>query len=277
MNKFFPVIIHYGNYLKPELAIYRHWHPQMEIILVEEGGGSFECDSLTFDVSAGDVVVVNSNQLHWCFCNRAPFFYYYIIIDTSFLKGENEGICEQKYITPIFNETILFENHIHASSAMSDCLHKLISEYAKKEIGYELYVKSLVYELFCLLLRNHVDRMLTKKEQETRIGNVDRFQKVYEYIEKNYSDNIMVSKLSSILCVSDCYFYHLFKKITGKTLGEYICRIRIDKAEQMLINTDLSVTNIAITTGFSDSNYFCRVFRKYKQFSPSEFRYLHRV
>lgn len=272
LDKIFPIVVAKSVTLNLGSAFDRHWHSQLEIIIVLEGKGALECDSNILQVKPDDMFIINSNQMHWMSCSYAPFKYYYIIIDTSLLKSDCNGSCEQKYITPIFNNLILFDNYIPNTSPVLACFKELISEFERKDIGYELYIKSLIYKSLSLLLRENVDRVMTQTELKIKIRSLTNLQKVFEYIDKNYTEDIDINQLVKISCFSLYHFYHIFKKYTGKTVSEYINYIRIEKAEQLLKNTDMQITEIAMAIGFNNTNYFCRLFRKYRGMSPTEIR-----
>lgn len=75
-----------------------------------------------------------------------------------------------------------------------------------------------------------------------------------------------------LLNVSKYHFCHLFKEATGKTVVQYINDVRLDKAYHLLKNTDMNITQISMSVGFNDMNYFSRLFRKYKNVPPSKVR-----
>jgi len=72
--------------------------------------------------------------------------------------------------------------------------------------------------------------------------------------------------------ISKYHFCRLFKQLTGKSAGDYICQLRINNALTLLRESDLNITEIAMASGFNDTNYFCRVFKKCQKSSPSKIR-----
>lgn len=265
----FPLIVHYPE---PTDGFPSHWHEYLEIHYCISGRGIIECDSVPIETQSGDLIVINSNQLHSGTCMEKPFSYYCLLIDPSLMKGSFDISCEQKYIHPIAKNLILFENKVAGNPMIAECIDTIAKEYSRKELGYELAVKSSLYRLFVLLLRSHMQKVLTQKEYNVRLRNVERLDKVLDYIERNYAEDISIEQLSGITHLSRDHFSHLFKSLTGKSPSEYINSLRMDKAELLLKNTGLSITEIAMLTGFDDINYFSRTFRKYKKTSPSALR-----
>lgn len=114
--------------------------------------------------------------------------------------------------------------------------------------------------------------MITSKEYVARKKNLGRLTPVFKYIEENYHKKISVNSLAKICNISYYRFCHLFKELTDQTVTEYINSLRINKAASLICDTTLSITEAALEVGFDDINYFSRLFRKYKNMSPSEFR-----
>lgn len=234
-----------------------------------EGSAVIECESCPISVAPGDLVIVNSNELHSArYCEKG-LSYYCVIIDPSLYKSSFPDACEVKYISPIASNLILFENKISNDDAVSQCIRDIIEEYENKKAGYELAVKASVFRLLVILLRNHVKRVLTQKEYNSRLYKLKRFENVMQYIEDNYAEKITIEELARIAGLSVFHFCHLFKSLTGKPAGEFINSFRIDRAEELLKNTGMNVTEAALACGFSDANYFSKQFKKYKMVPPS--------
>ena len=248
-----------------------HWHEKIEFLYFTKGQAMIKCNSLEFGVKAGDLIVVNSNELHQGYCISEPCEYYCIIIDTGLFQNRFQDICETKYINLMFQNQILFKNKVENDAEVSKFIMAFVHEFDSKEIGYELELKANIYHLLTLLLRNHVQLILTPKEYEVRMKNLNRFNKVMEFIEENYNEKIELNQLCSMLNLSRFHFCRLFKDLTGKSVGEYTNALRIYKAEAMLKEGELNISEIALLCGFNDINYFSRVFKKYKKVAPSHF------
>lgn len=265
----FPVQVFRHDYDSGSHPFSSHWHEQIEFLYFIEGSAVIECDSCPICVSPGDLVIVNSNELHSARYCKKNLSYYCIIIDPSLYRSSFPDACEIKYISPIASNLILFENKISKDGAVSQCINDIIEEYECKKVGYELAVKASVFRLLVILLRNHVKRVLTQKEYNSRLSNLKRFENVMKYIEDNYTEKITIKELSRIAGLSVFHFCHLFKNLTGKSAGEFINSFRIDKAEELLKSTGLNITEVALASGFNDANYFSKQFKKYKMVPPS--------
>jgi len=272
-DPYFPIKIHrtpfngYGTIL-----FHHHWHEHIEFLFFVEGHAMIECNSVQMEVSAGDLVVVNSADLHHGICLSEHLFYYAVIADTSLLQSHQVDAVEMKYITPITQKRISFQNKISNDPDVNSAVSSLIEEFEKREFGYELAVKSYLYRLLTIMLRKYITRLLEPSEYQLRVKNLERFDPIYQYIEDNYDKKINVDDLAKQMNMSRFHFSRLFKELTSKTISDYVNFVRINKSEYLLRNTSMSVSEIALATGFNDVYYFSRLFKSYKNVSPSKIR-----
>lgn len=96
--------------------------------------------------------------------------------------------------------------------------------------------------------------------------------KGFLYIESNYESEIKLSYVDKLGEMSKGYFCTCFRQMTGKIFTDYVNLFRIEKAAVMLKQNKSSITDIALSVGFEDMSYFCRIFKKYMGQSPSSYR-----
>lgn len=93
-----------------------------------------------------------------------------------------------------------------------------------------------------------------------------------DYVRKHYGDPLTMKKVSEAVGFSASYFSFLFKKETGENFLHYLTRVRMDRARELLSQTDLSVSQISEQVGYHDANYFTKMFRKENRLSPGQYR-----
>lgn len=249
-----------------------HWHEEIELLYFLEGEAQIACNAALISVKPGDLVVVNSNDLHAGYASGDKVLYYCIIIDLSLLRSNYADVCELKYIHPISQNLILFCNKIASDREICRAVREICVEYRERAPAFELAIKSYIYYVLTVLFRNYVARVLTEKEYQKRVKGLERLKPVLDYISQNFIQKLSVGEAAALAKMSPYYFCHLFKAVTGKTLGDYINFQRIKRAELLLRTTAMNITEIALCSGFDDINYFSRIFKKYKRLSPSELR-----
>ena len=271
-SNMFPISISVCNFNKHGNVFPNHWHDHIEFLYIINGKGIIECNSIPYNVKPGDLVVVNSRELHCGYSLSDFFMYYCIIVDPVLLQSSNADACNIKYINPITRNLLIFNNLISDDKEILEYINRILSEYDMQKIGYELSIKSDIYKTLVLLMRNHVRNTVDKNNYELRKKELERLRPVLEYIENNYSKQINGLELSKLCNISRYHFCHQFKEITGKTVTDYINNIRINKAVELLFSTSMNITEISLATGFNDINYFIRIFKKLREMPPTAFR-----
>ncbi|NLP16666.1 MAG: response regulator [Clostridiales bacterium] len=114
-------------------------------------------------------------------------------------------------------------------------------------------------------------RNITTKREEQTSGLIC---KAKAYIEENFNKDISLDDVSRSVDISPYYFSKLFKEETGENFIEHLTNIRIEKAKELLMNSGMNIKNICIDTGYSDPNYFSRIFKKQVGVTPTEYREL---
>ena len=115
----------------------------------------------------------------------------------------------------------------------------------------------------------HLIQMISK-EKETRINHFVEIAKAFIY--ENYQEDISLVQIASYVNLNPFYFSKMFKKRTGENFSDFVMKIRIEHAKQLMQNESLNLKEISYEVGYKDPNYFSRVFKKYTNESPKIYR-----
>ena len=96
--------------------------------------------------------------------------------------------------------------------------------------------------------------------------------KAMDYIDENYTKNISLDDVSKVVNISPYYFSKLFKEEAGVNFIDYLTKKRIDYAKELLEDNTYSIKEVCAMCGYSDPNYFSRIFKKKENVTPSEYR-----
>lgn len=235
-----------------------HWHEHIEMLYMTGGECEFICNGKTFNVGVGDLVVVNSTEIH-SFVAKGTAEYYSIILYPDFLsdiKRISSPIC----------------NHVRDDKNIERFLSDLHTEYTEMKTGADMAMKGLLYTLLTYLYRNYVYDGDGAKDGPLAADMLRRLDLIIKYISEHYHEKITTSLLAEMCYVSEAHFCRFFKSAVGKTVTRYINEYRVEKAKVLLKNTGGSVAEIASEVGLDDPNYFSRVFRAIMGTSPQEYR-----
>lgn len=237
-----------------------HWHEHLELWYLKRGKALITHGGHQNEITDGDLAIANSNEIHSAYAQSRDIEYYCIIIDPKFFSTE------------LSRGHFVFQNIISDDNAVKKVFEEIFEEHKNHKVGFDMAIKAKLYELLVYLVRNYISRHITQEEYVARVNKLERIQPVMTYIERHYNTEISYLELAKLLNVSKYHFCHLFKEATGKTVVQYINDIRLDKAYNLLKNTDMNITQISMSVGFNDMNYFSRLFRKHKNVSPSSVR-----
>lgn len=183
---------------------------------------------------------------------------------------ELDGLSAQRKILEFLPEvqTIIltaYSDFQHAQEAIN-CR---VVEYLVKPIR----TKKLTDAIDRILLSFQKNQTHTSFMQETtQITRNEFIQQALLYIEKHYLENIQVAELAKSLYLNPQYFSRLFKKEMNISFSEFLLLYRLEKSKDLLIHTDLPIYAVASNSGFTDSSYYCKTFKKYVHISPLKFR-----
>lgn len=258
-----------------DLTDVKHIHNFFELIVVKEGRGVQWIDGVDYPVVAGDVFLLQGEKQHY-FKERNGLAFFNLMYDPERLNLPMDelkkipGYHALFVLEPNYRERHKFESRLHLSRiALAHCEALILSiqeEGKKKEPGYEASLLGLLLELIVYMSRQYSDTNTTSGQALLRVG------KVIAKLESDYLRSWKLAELAKFAYMSESNLLLVFKEATGRSPIDYLIRIRIQKAMEMLYETDLNITEISEKVGFSDSNYFSRSFKKFTGTTPREYR-----
>ena len=244
-----------------------HYHDELEFLPIYSGRFCCTVDGVDHIAEAGDIIFINSGVPH----------------ETSCLaEGTQNGLLqfrESAYtaseIRKIIKYSVKFQNldgeqvRILKSKELFDLIDQIMTECSEKNDAYEIFVRSHVLGIIGYLYRNGI---LSNGEQVFASSAIQKILPVMTYINQNFADDLSLEDMSAMLGFDRSYFCRIFKTATGATFTEYLNFVRICKAEKKLCDGEKSILDISSEVGFSSVSYFNKVFKKYKNCSPSFYR-----
>ncbi len=252
-----------------------HWHPEFEAGIVKSGTLSSMINQDEFSLSEGDGFFINSQVLHadwdlWkedCLLDS-------VVFHPRFIGGSHDSIFWQNYITPIQNNRAFYGKVLYhdkpEDAKMLDCICHAISLCDQQKPGYEFLVRNalseLLYEVFCL--QSHFNTGLS----ESALRTEERIKTMISFIEAHYHQSITLQEIADSTAVSKSECIRCFSKSIGRTPIQFLKEFRLQKAAELLYYTDMNISDIAFSCGFSEMSYFTRSFRNQYTTTPTEYR-----
>lgn len=258
-----------------------HYHYYIELLYALSGSFLVYLNGTYHEFSAGDMVLINSREVHQIDATAADGGSYICVrfLPDLIYNGMSQSHFELKYLLPFVTEQPDYEKVIHAAS-LSDSLipelmNEIIRESEQQNYGYELAIKNDIGRIFLWLLRywqkNETEPLLVN---QTDLNLQKLLAPALTYMLSNYEKPILATEMADLCHLSYSYFSRSFHRLMHMKFNDYLNSIRIREAEKLLISTSGSVTEIAASVGFCTTSYFIKLFKEQIYVSPKQYQKL---
>ncbi|MCK4515119.1 MAG: helix-turn-helix domain-containing protein, partial [Spirochaetaceae bacterium] len=254
-----------------------NYHDYLEIFYVCSGSGTFRTGNRQLNVEAGDVVVVGNSTFHSLESSVDQAF---IIIALYFLPEliyrPGESTVDFDYLIPFYSDDIEFNPRIPSEDKVCACVYERMMaihhELHARRNYFPAAVKNQICEILLELVRYYRQFSADLQRRGELKRQIDRLNGTLHFLKVHYQKPITLNQIAAVACVSPSYFCKLFKKVTGHSFTDYLRRMRVDSAKDLLLNSDLSISRVGEQVGLENHSYFDRTFRQLTGLSPTEFR-----
>lgn len=249
------------------------WHEHLEIKYFLEGSAEINCGPNCFLTQPGDFVIINPYEYHSTRVHdpeKIPVYHMMNIdlehpaIRSVMTLNPEQHRQEESDCVPYF------KNRVSDPSLHCVRLFLLLAEECiRSGEKFTSYQENLLRAFLYSLIRETANQGPARSDASVTL------MPAMAYIDLHFQENISIRNLADACLLSESRFSHLFREVTGMTALQYINDLRISKAAVLLGSTDCDIGEIAARTGFRDSAYFSRMFRRSCGCSPSDYRKKH--
>jgi AraC-like DNA-binding protein len=239
-----------------------HWHDCFEILYIATGGMYVSIGDTIHEVDAGNVVMVNSGVVHGFFDEIPGTAIMGMQFDMVFF---GEDFVNTRDI--VFHNPVIDKNTVNDAVYVQirSLLRIIFREYREKVLGYQLAVKSKLYELMLLILR--------ESPRPLREIPSSRAKQIRTFMYKNFDNpDLSLEDAAFTFNLNKFYFIRFFRKHTGYSFHSYLIKTRVEFARRYLIESKMTITDIAFRSGFNSLQTFNRVFKSITGFTPRDYR-----
>lgn len=274
-NHAFPLLISYEKLSNYETGAFLwHWHPEVEISLIQTGEMLYKVNHCTYHLKKGDILFGNANVLHSGYMiQNQDCHYISITFDPKLIYGFQQSIINQKYVEPLTQDFSLPAIHFDFTqswhTSILESILRIVEKSEQKPDFFEVDITVELLSLWKTILAHRSPSVAYAAHDKIAF---DRIRMIIGYIEKNYRDKISLEEVAGQihLCTSECS--RLFKTYMNVSLFTFLQEYRIEKSLDYLMDSSYSITDVASMAGYSDSNYYSKVFAKIKGCSPRQYR-----
>jgi AraC-like DNA-binding protein len=255
------------------------WHAYQELFLPLSGGCRVQMGEALIELGSGDVLVMDHLKLHAIVdFPRRELEVAVIRFMPEIIHRAGSVASEHLILLPFYCQVegqphVLRANHADAAEVQLTLARMLESYAGLNQSPYATSGARVYFQVLLYHLARHfhaAEELLDRfARQQAQVG---RMRRVFAYINQHYAERISLPEMAARAGLSRAQFYRMFKRAAGMGLVDYVAQVRLTQAARMLQETDLSVAEIASTTGFADQSYFDRRFRRRYGRTPRLFR-----
>lgn len=248
-----------------------HFHDDFEILRVNKGVLRYTVDGELITAYNDDIVLISPFMLHSGVVKDEDFAVSVYVVSPNFICSHNDEYIN-KYFEPLLSGYLFLPSVIrkgeNGHKELLSCINKIDEIEKRKETGFELLLRNELSLFFSILYK--YDYLVSENRSNAK-SNI-YIKKAIAYIVENYNRHISNKEIADYTGFSESHFMALFKKYCGTSFVNYLNRIRIEKAIELLKSTDLLIIDIAEKTGFNSVSLFNRTFKKTTGKTPKEYR-----
>ncbi|MEQ8907949.1 MAG: AraC family transcriptional regulator [Vicingaceae bacterium] len=256
-------------------------HKGISIKYVVEGKESYCIDGEQFCLTAGDLILVNSGQELQCqIKSKATTKGLCIYLDEQMVShryAESFLTEEQKLssgnlpsVTPEFRNIIYNKRSSSIGKTVEQLAQVMTSQ--KLELREEFYYKMIERLIHHHLTENQLLQKFSCQKKSTREERYKRIMKCVAYLHQHYDQKLKIEEIAKIACMSPFHFIRSFKECMTQSPNQYLEKLRLEKAAEMLLKSGLEVQEIAFRVGYLSASSFGKDFKSLFHLSPLQYR-----
>ncbi len=252
------------TYESPSQALKCHRHDIWQIWFFLEGNALVDLNGTLLDGRAGDLFLIRGNDLHGLWTKDSTgchLFDIKFMINPAFFGKDFPEIGSVR---------------LREKSTTQRIVERILFEVGDRKPGWELMMDLYLIELTVRTLRRvYVEQpaeAAAKPTLDRKIYHHFLVSQVKAFIESNYSRDLNITIMAEQVHLNPKYLSHIFKKVTGASISNYLTGVRLNRAKELLLDSHLSIKEIALEIGYTDTSYFDRVFKKMERVSPCDYR-----
>ncbi len=234
---------------------------RVEIVLIVEGFGDYTIHNNKYHVQKGDLLFFNSGVIHdEAVCEDQNILTYCAAIKNLQITGLEKNEILSNLMCPVI--------HLDQDFEKVKQIFLLLCDTVKEETNCKTEMSHYLMRAFVVKVHDCIE----KYEVPMAPIPYNLGIQIKQYIDAHYLEDLNLSKISEALHINTYYLSHVFKEMVGYSPMQYVMRRRVGEAQNLLLNTEDSITKIAMWVGYNNSNYFQLVFSTIVGMSPGRYR-----
>ena len=250
-----------------------HWHSYFEITCVLEGKGNYFVNGQEYTMEKDDVIIFNNVEPHGWNLIGDDMKLLVMIFSPEFV-AEKISVFDTGYLKPFVERGSNFKNRIGREDEINPEIRagilEIYKEWQERKEGYQLMIKANVLRILTMLIRTFQDKTKSGEMLKEKKNAMKRLEQAFAYIDTHYCEKITLEDVAASVYMSSNYFSSYFRKVTNISFSDYVTRMRINHARELLREGRLNVTDIAMECGFNNISNFYRLYKKHVGKTPKD-------
>lgn len=251
-----------------------HWHEELEIVYIKAGMLKIQIPANTYILNTGDCFIINSGILHYAIANPMCELHS-LVFSPALITGNQDSVFAKKYLLPLIscpsfdNHLLKFGNDENITNDFVNAFHALANDIP----GFEFIVRENLSKI-CYFLYQQYKQKFIMDSNGLNQDNL-RIRKMIDYIHNHFSDNLTLSEIAKIADIGERECLRCFQRTIQLSPMQYLLKYRIMQGADFLIkNPADSISDIATLCGFDSPSNFTKMFKRFYNCTPREYKNL---
>lgn len=255
-----------------------HWHSAYELIVPTEGNYLVTVSGQAFELAPGDLFLIPSGEPHSLTApTRGGRFILLFEFDHMLaIKGSS-------FLSSCMAQPLLINRSTCPSiySEEAELITQICWDYLHDDSLRDITIYSKLLSFFLLYARHRLSTegsyTVSQLSPASHRSYAEKFSAVFSYLDRHFAEDLTLEGVAAVAGFSKFHFSRTFKQLSGCNFYEYLCHRRIKSSEALLMKPELSISQIALQSGFSSVSTFNRTFKKLKGCTPTQYRGMFQV
>jgi AraC family transcriptional regulator len=243
-----------------------HSHSAFTVTAVLSGRFEVTIGGESFRLSAGEAALTAIGQVHSGGAEDAEF------TSVSITPRLVDELARESGLIGFGNQ-ISFRRATTDDPELMAAIGRITEEAISRRLGHGAMLDALVRQLVIILFRSHLMVRRSALIELSRAGPVDRrLRRAMEFMHDNYWRELSLEEIASAAYLSEYHFARLFKQITGITPHFYLANLRLERARELLSNSEIPIGQVAAMVGYQSQSHFTKIFKSVTGLTPKAYR-----
>ena len=250
-----------------------HWHSYFEITWVLEGKGNYFVNGQEYTMEKDDIIIFNNVEPHGWKLLGGNMKLLVMIFSPEFV-AEKISVFDAEYLKPFVERGSNFKNRVGREEKVNEeiriSIREIHQEWNERKEGYPLMIKANVLRILTMLIRAYQDETKSGEMLKEKKNAMKRLEQAFTYINDHYCEKITLEEVAASVYMSSNYFSSSFRRVANISFSDYVTRLRVNRAREMLRENGANVTEIAMECGFNNISNFYRLYKKHMGKTPGD-------